>query len=159
MFESIFPRSPEPAYRGHPVARWVLLVLTVITVGRSLIHMFKYDGGAQSIATIPLDTFTPAGANAVILIFALWGLSQLLLGLVYAVVFWRYPALIPFAYLLFIAEYVGRGLLGLSNPIETVETAPGAQANLIFPALGAVMFYLSLPRPDQRSTHEATKAA
>jgi hypothetical protein len=82
----------------------------------------------------------------VILIFALWGLSQLLLGFVYAVVLWRYPALIPFIYLLFIAEYVGRLLLGLSKSVASVETPPGAWANLIAPLLGAAMFYLSLPR-------------
>ncbi len=155
MFESILPRSMEQGYRGHPVARWVLLGLTLITLVRSLIHMFKYDGGAQSIATIPLDTFTPGGSDAVVLIFAFWGLSQLLLGLVYAVVLWRYPALIPFIYIFFVAEYVGRGLLGLTNPIETVETAPGARANLLFPILGAVMFFLSLPRSDEQSP-EAT---
>ncbi len=47
MFESILPRSMEQGYRGHPVARWVLLGLTLITLVRSLIHMFKYDGGAH----------------------------------------------------------------------------------------------------------------
>jgi hypothetical protein len=158
MFGSILPRSLEQGYRGHPVARWVLVGLTLITLVRSLIHMFKYDGGAQSIATIPLDTFTPGGSDAVVLIFALWGLSQLLLGLVYAVVLWRYPALIPFIYILFVAEYVGRGLLGLTNPLETVETAPGARANLFFPILGGIMFFLALPRPDQQSP-EATANA
>ena len=59
------------------MARWVLVGLTLITLGRSPIHMFKYDGGAQSIATIPLDTFTPGGSAAVVLIFALWGLSAI----------------------------------------------------------------------------------
>ena len=158
MFESILPRSLEQGYRGHPVARWVLVGLTLITLARSLIHMFKYDGGAQSIATIPLDTFTPGGSAAVVLIFALWGLSQFLLGLVYVVVLWRYPALIPLVYLLFVAEYVGRGLLGLTNPVETVETAPGARANIVFPILGAVMFFLALPRPDRRPPDAAAQA-
>ncbi len=111
--------------------------------------MFKDDGGAQSIATIPLDSFGPGGAETVIGIFAFWGLSQLLLGLVYVVVLWRYPALIPFIYLLFLAEYLGRLLLGMANPIETTGTAPGGRANLIFPVLGALMFYLSLPRRER----------
>jgi hypothetical protein len=149
MLESILPRSLDSGYRGHPIARWALIALTLMTLGRSLVHMFKYDGGAQSIATIPLDSFGPGGAETVIGIFAFWGLSQLLLGLVYVVVLWRYPALIPFIYLLFLAEYLGRLLLGMANPIETTGTAPGGQANLIFPVLGALMFYLSLPRRER----------
>ncbi|MDE0883890.1 MAG: hypothetical protein OSB70_00010 [Myxococcota bacterium] len=146
MLESILPRSLDSGYRGHPVARWVLIALTLITLGRSLVHMFKDDGGAGSIATIPLASFGPGGAEAVIGIFAFWGLSQLLLAAVYVVVLWRYPALIPFIYLLFIAEYLGRLLLGMANPIETTGTAPGGPVNIVFPALGAFMFYLALPR-------------
>ena len=157
MLETLFPRSLERGYRGHPVARWVLGLITIATLVRSLIHIFRHDGGAQSIATIPLDTFTPSGAEAVIAIFALWGLSQLLLGVVYGVVFWRYPSLIPFIYVLFIGEYVGRIFLGLANPLETVETPPGARANLIFPVLGVLMLYLSLPRK-KKDPGEANEA-
>ncbi len=43
--------------------------------------MFAPDGGAQSIATIPLDSYTANGADTVILIFSYWGLSQLIIGI------------------------------------------------------------------------------
>jgi len=46
------------------------MLLTVITIGRSLAHIFLPDGGAQSIATIPLDSFTTNGEATVIHIFA-----------------------------------------------------------------------------------------
>jgi hypothetical protein len=70
------------------VAKWVFVLLTVMTIGRSLIHIFLPDGGASSIATIPLDDFTQDGSDAVIHIFAQWGLSQLLFGLMYVIVLW-----------------------------------------------------------------------
>ncbi len=54
MLESILPRSLDEGYRGHPVARVVLVILFGITLARSLVHIFFSDGGAQSIATIPL---------------------------------------------------------------------------------------------------------
>ena len=146
MLERIFPRSLDAGYQGHPVAKWALVILTLVTLWRSLAHIFLSDGGAQSIATIPLDTFTPTGASAVVTIFALWGVSQLLLGVFYVVVLWRYPALIPFVYVLFVAEYVGRLLIGLASPPITLERPPGAVGNVVFPILGAVLLALSLKR-------------
>ena len=44
-------------------------------------QIFTSDGGAQSIAKLPLDTFTQNGADTVVSLFSLWGLSQLLSGL------------------------------------------------------------------------------
>lgn len=144
----LFPEQVTNHYQGHPIAKWVFLVLTFITIARSLVHMFAPDGGAQSIATIPLDTYTAAGADTVILIFALWGLSQLLLGLLYVVVLWRYQSLIPLMYGTIIIEYAMRLVLGNLKPITTTATAPGAVANLVFPLLALIMLVLSLHSPE-----------
>ncbi len=146
MLNALLPRQLNNDYRGSPIARWVFVVLTIVTIARSLVHMFAADGGAQSIATIPLDTFSQNGAAAVVLLFALWGLSQLLIGLIYVVVLWRYRALIPFMYLLMIFEYAMRIVLGHLKPIETVGTAPGSIGDYVFVPLAAVMLYLSLRR-------------
>lgn len=144
MFSHLLPQPITNEYRGTPVAKWVLIVLTLITVARSLAHIFLLDGGAQSIATIPLDAFTPNGAAAIIHIFALWGLSQLLFGLFYAVVLWRYQSLIPLMYLFILVEYSGRLLLTFAKPFETAGTAPGGVANYIFIPLALIMLVLSL---------------
>ncbi len=138
MLDRLFPGQLNNTYRGHPLAKWAFVLMTVVTLVRSLIHMFASDGGAQHIATIPLDTFTVNGANAVILAFALWGLSQLLIGLIYVIVLWRYQALIP----------AMRIVLGAMKPIETVETAPGATGNFIIVPLALVMLFLSLSNKD-----------
>ena len=104
MLKTMFPEQLTHDYRGSPIAKWFFVILTIVTLARSLVHIFAPDGGAQSIATIPLDTFTQNGAAAVVLIFALWGLSQLLMGIIYILVLWRYQALIPFMYLLMLVE-------------------------------------------------------
>jgi hypothetical protein len=140
----MFPKQLNNDYRGSLIAKWVFVLLTAVTLVRSLIHMFSPDGGAQSIATIPLDSFTSDGASAVILIFSLWGLSQSLIGFIYTVVLWRYQALIPFMYLLIIVEYTMRIVLGVLKPIETVGTAPGAVGNFIIVPLAVIMLFLSL---------------
>ena len=145
MLERLLPRQASNEYRGHPLAKWVLAALTLITLGRSLVHLFAHDGGAQSIASIPLTEFSVAAADSLVTIFALWGLSQLLFGIVYAITLWRYQALIPLMYVFFSAEYLMRLLVPLYAPgLVTMETAPGAIGNIIFLPLGLVMLYLSL---------------
>lgn len=139
---------PEKAnnYLGSKIAVWMFAAVTVMTIARSLVHIIAPDGGAQSIATIPLDTYTAASAHTVVLLFAYWGISQLLMGIVYLLVLLRYRGMIPFMYLLMAGEYGLRLLLGWLKPIETIQTAPGAKGNYILLPLALVMFWLSLPR-------------
>jgi hypothetical protein len=144
MLDRLFPEPITDRYEGAPIAKWVFILLTMITVGRSLAHIFLPDGGAQSIATITLNTFTSNGEATVIHIFALWGLSQLLFGLLYIVVLWRYQSLIPLMYLFVLVEYIGRLLLTFAKPIVTDGTAPGAIGNYILIPLALVMLMLSL---------------
>ena len=142
--DKLFPQPATNRYGGAPIARWVFALLTAITVGRSLVHVFLPDGGAQSIATIPLDSFTTNGEATAVHIFALWGLSQLLFGLLYLVVLWRYQSLIPLMYLLILVEYTGRLLLAFAKPIVTDGTAPGAIGNFALVPLALLMLVLSL---------------
>ena len=55
MLEKLLPQPADNNFRGHPIVKWVFIAMTVLTIGRSLAHIFIADGGAQSIATIPLD--------------------------------------------------------------------------------------------------------
>ncbi len=145
MIEKLLPQPVTNHYAGHPLAKWVFAAITVFTIGRSLVHMFAPDGGAQSIATIALDSFTPGGANTVVTVFALWGLSQLIIGLLYAIVLWRYQSLIPLMYVFFAFEYFMRLIAGAYSPgVEKLATAPGEIGNLVFLPLGLVMLWLSL---------------
>lgn len=148
MLNQIFPTPADNTFRGHALAKWMFLILTLVTIARSLVHMFAADGGAQSIATIALDSFTSSGADTVITMFGLWGLSQLIIGLVYAVVFWRYQSLIPMMYLTMLFEYVMRLIAPLYTPgIATTGTAPGSVGDYILIPLVAVMLILSVRRP------------
>jgi hypothetical protein len=144
MLENLFPKTVTNEYRGAPITKWVFVGLTVLTIGRSLAQIFLSDGGAQSMATIPLDDFTTNGAAAIIHIFALWGLSQLLFGLLYVVVLCRYQALIPLMWLFAVIEYSGRLLLTFAKQFETQGTAPGAIGNYILIPLALLMLAVSL---------------
>lgn len=86
MLIRLFPQPATNEYRGSPVAKWVFILLTALTIGRSLAHILLPDGGAPSIAAIPLESFTTTGADVLIGILAQWGLSQLLFGLLFVTV-------------------------------------------------------------------------
>jgi hypothetical protein len=144
MFEKIFPKTIDNQYRGMPIAKWLFVAMTILTVARSLAHIFLPDGGAQSIATIAINTFSPTASAVIIGMFAYWGLSQLLFGLLFALVLWRYQSLIPLMSLFIFVEWTGRLLLGFYKPFETVGTAPGAIGNHVIPVLALIMLVLAL---------------
>ena len=138
MWQKILPRQLDNECPGNPVALWLFCLVIAVTVGRSLAHILLPDGGAQSIATVPLDQFSWEGAAAVITTFALWGLSQLLLSVVMVLVAVRYRGLIPAMYLLILVEYLGRVAIGLGKPLPTLTTPPGATGNLFFIAVAMI---------------------
>ncbi len=128
------------------MSAYAFIGITIITVARSLAHMFLPDGGAGSIATIDL---TVEGAVTIIGIFAQWGLSQLLMAGLYIVVYFRYKSLIPLMYIIIIAEYVGRIGMGLLKPIETMGTSPGAVGSFIIVPLAILFFIFAIREPNR----------
>jgi hypothetical protein len=155
----LLPQSLNNDYRGPLVVVVVFAVLTALTLVRSLIHIVAFDGGAQSIATIPLDGFTANGAAAVVHVFSLWGLSQLIIGIVYVISLIRYRSLVPLLYLLAVLEYGVRLILTLAKPVDLAGRAPGGFGNYILVPLLIVLFVVSLlpkrtrvPRPSGSSS-------
>ena len=144
MFHKILPPIIDDNYKGNKIALWFFYLITAVTVVRSCIHIFKYDGGAQSIATIPLDTFTEGGAAVVILIFAYWGLSQLMFGIIQVIVALKYKSLIPLMYLMLVFEWAGRFVISSFKPIETTGQAPGGIGNMVLPIICLILFFLSI---------------
>lgn len=148
-FQRLFPANVTSEFSGRRIALWLFVPLTVVTLWRSQHHLFAADGGAQSIAHIPLDAYPPAAAQTIVGVFALWGLSQLILALLELLVLVRYRSLIPLFYLLTVFEYLMRGLvIPALKTIPTTAEAPGALINLPMAAAALVLLILSLwPTP------------
>jgi hypothetical protein len=142
---NLFPRQITNEFSGLRIALWGFYLLTAITLWRSQHHIFSSDGGAQSIATIPLEKYSDSSASTIIGVFALWGLSQLIIGLIYLVAAIRYRSMIPMLYLLSVFEYLMRATyIPAYKSIETAGTAPGAAGNLPLIIFSFTMFVLSL---------------
>lgn len=144
MLTRILPAVVDNRYQGNRLALYFFYLITLVTIVRSCIHIFAADGGAQSIATIPLDSYTLGGAEAVIFIFGQWGIAQLMVGLMYLLVAARYRTLVPLMYLFIFFEWSTRIMLGLFKTIETTGTAPAATGQIVLVVLVPVLFYLSV---------------
>ena len=118
--------------------------IVVMTLVRSCIHIFAPDGGAQSIAGFPLNTYPETASSMIILIFSLWGASQLLMELVYLIVLIRYKSLITLMYLLIFIEYLSRFLLGVFKPAISTHVIPGGVLDYIMIPLSLIMIVLSI---------------
>ena len=68
ILSAVFPTAANNDYQGSYAVVWILSAITVIEIIRSLIHILKDDGGAQSIATIPLDRYPKHAADGLSLI-------------------------------------------------------------------------------------------
>jgi hypothetical protein len=141
---TLFPNQLNPKSIFVRLSLVLIFIFTLLGIGRSLLHIFLPDGGAQLIATIPLDSFSEEAKAVVVSMFAFWGLSQLLSSLVYVYILTKKKEWLPFAWFLLLIEYASRWLIGQFKPFETVQTAPGAFGNYLFVvlSLGMLIWYM-----------------
>lgn len=144
MLERLLPRHADNAYRGHRLALWLFAALLFLKSAMSLNSIFNGREEAVAADAIPLDAFTPAGAQTVVAMIAAWGLAQLTICLLCAAVLVRYRALVPFVFALLLFEHLGRRLLFLFVPLFRAGTPPGLYLNLALAALIVVGLVLSL---------------
>jgi len=150
MFNKIFPKSIDNNYNGAKIALYAFYPMMAIILFRSCMHWFGADGGAQSIAGIPLDSYPQGAAQNIIAIFSLWGFSQFLMLLIYIPIGIRYKSLIPAFWLIQFIEWSGRWITGSVKPLELVGTAPGEIGNYIFMALSIIMLILSIKKQKEK---------
>ncbi|MXX81195.1 MAG: hypothetical protein F4Y69_09225 [Chloroflexi bacterium] len=147
---SLFPQDTH-TYRGDPWVTRFYLFLSLLITFRSLVHVFRKDGGANSIAGIDLDV---EGGQNIVAIFAQWGLEQLLLAGFAWLALLRYRGLIPLVLLINLLDNIGRILIGRAKPLKIDRPPPGAYGQVLILPFLAVAFWQSLPRHrrENRST-------
>lgn len=142
----LFPNYLDNEYKGKKIPLYFFYIIIPVTIIRSFIHLFAPDGGAQSIANIPLYLYSNQGSDTIVHLFSEWGLSQLLFGLLYIVVLIKYKSLIPLMYLFLVIEYSTRVLLAFYKPVVLEGYAPGGIANYFLVPLFVILFILSLKK-------------
>ena len=144
MLKRILPERVDNRYRGHPVALWLFVLVTLQKLGLSLAHLFKDDGGAQSVSTIPLDSYPAGAAQNIIALFARMGLEQLLLAALFVVVLVRYRALIPLMYAVVVVHYIASRGVGLMKPLALAGPSGARTPALVIAVISVIGLVLSV---------------
>ncbi|HYI11229.1 MAG TPA: hypothetical protein VEK57_19390 [Thermoanaerobaculia bacterium] len=148
MLNRIFPERIDNHYRGHKLALWFFVPVTLMKIGISMVHIFYADGGGQSISKMPLDAY-PAGATQnVVALYARMGVDQLILGLLFVLVLFRYRAMIPLMYLVAVTHYIALKAIASAKPIAAAGRSSAGTMALILTFLTVTGFVLSLLRKD-----------
>lgn len=144
----LFPEVADNNYIGAKSAYYFFIGWTLLNTWRSIIHFLAEDGGLNSIANIIILTGDPDPNPVVYLFGSLWGEVQVLLCLIFWIVFFRYKSLIPLMYLVSLLEWSMRLIIikpmkGLDD-IYTNGFTPGSELAPVAVLLLIIFFILSL---------------
>jgi hypothetical protein len=119
----LFPQQIDNRFDGHRAALWLLGLFIALKLVMSINSMLK----PASIAAgdgLPLDSYGPAAAQAVLMLFSLSALGQLALAAIALTALIRYRAMVPFIYMVLLGEQIVRRLIVQSYALPRTETGP-----------------------------------
>jgi hypothetical protein len=133
--------SELSSYSGYRIIRIATTLYLMVMIGRSSIHLFSSDGGANGIAGIDISV---AGGDNIVAIFHQWGATQLLLALFLTLLFIRYPGMTPLIVLTLAVEPVMRLIAGQMKSVTADGAPPGESLNGPSFVFLAVLFIASV---------------
>ena len=107
-FKNILPKIADNNFQGHQFAMWGFILFTLLMSWRAIIHMLFEQYGFHQIANFQVISGDPDPMLLIYRFFSLWGFAQLIFCIVCWIVIFRYRALIPLMYLLWIFEWAFR---------------------------------------------------
>lgn len=144
MLNRLFPKQVDNRFEGHRAALWLLgtfVALKLVMSVRSIIDTASIVTGDG----IPLESYGPAAARQVLLLFAVMAVGQLALAVTALTVLLRYRALVPLICLLLLAERLIGRLVTLSYAEAGAPSTPIVLIMaILLPALLAAALILSL---------------
>lgn len=143
---SLLPSKPHDGYEGRSPALWILALILLLELVIGFRSVFDAHAVATAADGIPLDMYGAAASRTIVSLFALLGVSRLVLGVLGIVVLLRYRALVPFVYALLLADALGRRLVLRFWPIPRSGGTGGSVVTLTLLALMVAGLALSLWR-------------
>ncbi len=143
MLNRLFPRQADNCFEGHRAALWLLglfVALKLVVSINSILNTASVAAGADGF---PLESYGGDGARAVLMLFALDAVGQLMLALIGLAALVRYRAMVPFIYLLAVLEQVGRRAVIEGYAIERAGQ-PDAVSYVIFAVLALLVLGMIL---------------
>jgi len=153
MLQRLFPvRLDNEGYRGRLAALWLLAIFLLLRA------IMGVNGAinTRAIATgdgIRLDGLGEGAAETILRLFQSLSLAQLPLVAIGVAALWRWRAMVPFLYLVLLADLGVRRLVASANAVARTDAASvGVWINLGLLALLVVGLVLSLWSRPERST-------
>ena len=129
MLARLFPPHFDHRFDGWRAALWLLGLLLSLRLVMSVNSIFNTEQVATGADKFPLASYGGDGAQAVLMLFALHSLAELMLALLGILALVRYRAMVPLLFLLLTAEHVARRVIVQSYAIE--RSAPTLAAHVI----------------------------
>ncbi len=124
MLDRLFPKQIDNRFEGYRAALWLLGLFIALKLVMSVNSIFNTASVASGADGIPLDSFGPAAAREVLLLFALTSLGQLTLTVIALTALIRYRAMVPFIYLALLGGQLARRLIVQSYVVARTESVP-----------------------------------
>ena len=157
LIHRIFPSQFDNRFDGHRLALWLLgglLALKLLMSTNSILNTASVAVGADGF---PLESYGAAGARAVLMLFALTSLGQLMLAVLGLLALVRYRAMVPLVYTLLLLEHVARRTIVQAYAVDrSGGGSTGLYINLALLGLLTAGFALSL-WPRTRRSPAATR--
>lgn len=131
MFSNLLPQLVDNTYHGRKLALWLFAVVVAVKSLQCLLVMFNGSYVLKGADGIPLDSYTPAGAQAVVSVWALASLNRLLICLLCVLVLVRYRSLITFMFSLLAVQYLAAEAISRFIPIVRTGTPPAPTVNFV----------------------------
>jgi hypothetical protein len=147
LLHRLLPERIDNRYRGHPLGLWLFVPITLQRIALSFTHLFKADGGAQSISTLPLDSYPASAAQNIIGLMARMGLEQFVFAVILVLVLFRYRAMLPLMYVLLVAHYLASRGVSQMKPLVLAGTSGASTPALVIALLSAIGLAFSLSGP------------
>lgn len=157
MLNRLFPKQVDNRFDGHRAALWLFGLFIALKFTMSVNSILNTASVAAGADGLPLDSFGPAAARTVLMLFALLSLGQLTLAVIALTTLIRYRAMVPFMYLVLLGEQLARRFIVQSYAVARTESTPvGWYVNLGLLALLTLGLALSLiPARRRDSTRSA----
>ena len=152
MLSRLVPQRIDNTYTGRRVALWLFGLVVVLKGAMGGNALFNGYVVASSADGIPLDTYPPEAAQAVVSLFGLWGVGHVVLILLGLLVLVRYRAMVPLMFGVLLVEQLGRKVVTMALPIARPGDAPGSFVSVGLLVLMIVGLGLSLWRTGAQCT-------
>lgn len=141
----LFPGRVDNDFDGHRAALWLLGLFIALKLAMGVNSILNTASVAAGADGLPLDSFGPAAARAVLMLFALVALGQLTLAAIALIALVRYRAMVPLMFLVLLGEQLVRRFIVQGYAVERTEGfPPGWYVNIGLIVLLAIGLVLSL---------------